>query len=177
MANSLEQIQQTRKTFRAEGFPIETVDVVGVTYPYYVIPPDWDELPPMLPRIFAMQMVPDSETLKTRHPAGVCLFGVSGAVRQEFRGLVAFHEVYETVYLPMEMGSEPIRDICKLASIAEFGRLATLSADQRIPYLSMRTEFFAQLVPYAREAGYDPARVVEFAESFEFWSRHFRAYS
>ena len=180
MANP-ELIIEYRGKFRKNKFAVEHVWVRNRQYAYYVIPRDWSELPTDLPQIFAFQMVSPLALLKAAtHPDTVCLFGVSDTIPENYRPLVALHEVeeYSEQYLATALAHEaaghtaPERPdrACYNASLSEYVALQAYPASVIPSYATMRACFFRELVPYVTKAGYPPHLIEQFRESERFWN-------
>src|SRR5450759_207185 len=81
-----QQIEQTRRIFRQEGFPVENAMVGDLEVSYYVIPQGKN---PSLPD-FALRMTPKNPSTKDDG-----IFGVSDSVPAELRPYWAAHEIIE----------------------------------------------------------------------------------
>lgn len=180
MPTMLQKIDAQREVFDQNGFTKCAFDLCGIRLAYYVIPTAFAGLPEPLQH-FAMQMVPDLETFNIRTPEHVTLFGVSEAIAPESRELVAGHEAYEYLWLPMqspatgpisqETGTVPCG--CRRASEHEWlCATAKLSPQHALEHAAMRAGFFANFVPFAesKPKSYPPSKVELFRQSQLFWA-------
>lgn len=150
------QVKSKRQEFNAAGYPQFPVRFEGVTVRCFLLP---QTLEPALPH-FAFQMVTEGFD----HTSDECMdavnelavFGVADSIPEDFRQLIATHEMYEYLF----------GMTCPEIAAKEIELSKTLGSRQAA-YLELRCNFFKNLLAYARgKSGYSAEKKIEFHEAW-----------
>lgn len=169
---SPEVIAQRRDAFRKAGLEEVELHHNGRAFRYFVIPAERG--PADLPN-FAMRLTPETAIVRASSaPEMEGVFGISSAVQKEFRRFAVTHEIIEF----MDIGIENVGR-CAEAAHQEIQLLYaenTLPEERKKSYLTMRREFFRNLINFAlrHPDSYDARDHFEFQQSYFVFESHDR---
>ncbi len=162
MSFSLDTIEAWRDKFEQLGHPKFGIERKGLVFNCYVLPQSNN---PDLPD-YAFRMTPDPETIRmSARPEDVSIFGVCDSIAAKVRDLVGGHEVDEFILI-----GENVKGRCRIASAIEIDRLARrddLERPEKIDYLTMRRNFFKNLVAFATSRNHPPQTIEEYTRSLQ----------